>query len=324
MSAAGPEVSVVVASHRRPVRLRWLLNALEDQTLPPERWELVVCDDSGHAEIDRLLRGHPLARRGTMRVLRLPSGAAAARARNAGWRMARAPLVAFTGDDCRPASGWLEALARRGRRSPGAVLQGATRPDPEEEHLLHAAVHARSQRIDPPTLCGQVCNVAYPRELLERLGGFDERLSEPAADLALRARAAAAEWAAVPDAVVCHAVHTMSLPGAVANAWRRRELPATLSRHPELRRELQGRVLWRASHAWLPVAGAGLALARSRRSALPALLALPWAISALPPRGASLRGRARAMSELPGRLVLDAAEVTALAWGSIRHRTLLL
>ena len=35
-------VSVVVASHARHLRLRWLLNAFEEQTLAPERWEVVV------------------------------------------------------------------------------------------------------------------------------------------------------------------------------------------------------------------------------------------------------------------------------------------
>ena len=39
---SSPEISVVVASHDRPLRLRWLLNALEEQTLERDRWEIVV------------------------------------------------------------------------------------------------------------------------------------------------------------------------------------------------------------------------------------------------------------------------------------------
>ena len=36
MQPKQPEIAVVVPSHDRPVRLRWLLNALEEQTLPRE------------------------------------------------------------------------------------------------------------------------------------------------------------------------------------------------------------------------------------------------------------------------------------------------
>ena len=40
-----PDVSVVVPSHARRLRLRWLLNALEEQTLAPERFEVIVVHD---------------------------------------------------------------------------------------------------------------------------------------------------------------------------------------------------------------------------------------------------------------------------------------
>ena len=40
-----PEIAVVVASHDRPLRLRWLLEALADQTLARYRFEVVVAHD---------------------------------------------------------------------------------------------------------------------------------------------------------------------------------------------------------------------------------------------------------------------------------------
>ena len=67
-----PEISVVVASHDRPVRLRWLLNALEEQTLDPARWEVVVGHDSAGPETAELLATHPLARSGRLRHVALP------------------------------------------------------------------------------------------------------------------------------------------------------------------------------------------------------------------------------------------------------------
>ena len=62
-----PRLSVVVPSHDRPLRLRWLLNALEEQTLPRDRWEIVVAHDSVGPETDELLSMHPLAQDGTLR-----------------------------------------------------------------------------------------------------------------------------------------------------------------------------------------------------------------------------------------------------------------
>ena len=45
MTPDGPDLTVAVASHERPLRLRWLLNALEEQTLERARFEVVVCHD---------------------------------------------------------------------------------------------------------------------------------------------------------------------------------------------------------------------------------------------------------------------------------------
>jgi len=55
-----PEIAVVVPSHDRALRLRWLLNALEEQTLPRERWELIVAHDSSTPETAALLAAHPV------------------------------------------------------------------------------------------------------------------------------------------------------------------------------------------------------------------------------------------------------------------------
>src|SRR5205814_4172614 len=96
------------------------------------------------------------------------------RQRNLGWRAAAGQLIAFTDDDCRPEPEWLERLVEAAGRSPGEIVQGATRPDALERNVL-AAPHVRTMSIDPVGPYAQTCNIVYPRELLERLGGFDEQ-----------------------------------------------------------------------------------------------------------------------------------------------------
>jgi len=76
----------------------------------------------------------------------------------------------------------------------------------------------------------------------------------------------------------------------------------------------------------LALAGLGLAAAGRRPSAalLAPAAALPWAAYSLPAYGTGRRGRARAVSELPGRAIVDLAEMAALARGSARYRSPLL
>jgi glycosyltransferase involved in cell wall biosynthesis len=319
-----PEIAVVVPSHDRPVRLLWLLNALEEQTLARERFEVVVAHDSAGSKTAQALRDHPLAGAGVLRDVAFSSRRSPAALRNAAWRAARAPLVAFTDDDCRPAPDWLERLLDAARRHPGAIVQGATRPDPDEIMLVHHAPHARTLTVQPPVPWAQTSNILYPREVLERVGGFDEGFPHAAGedtDLAQRAIAAGAEYTGEAAAVTYHAVHATSLPALLRSVWRWQAVPLVVKAHPHLRRDLPLRVFWKTRHARLVLALGGLALARRGWAAV---LVLPWAWEALPSYGAGPRGYARAISELPGRALVDLVEIAALVRGSVRHRTFLL
>src|SRR3954452_3482097 len=102
-----PRVTVVAATHNRARRLEALLASLAEQTIGTEAFEVVIVDDASQddtpAVLERALAG-PL----DLRVLRQAEGGGQAAARNAGWRAATAPVVAFTDDDCVCARDWLE------------------------------------------------------------------------------------------------------------------------------------------------------------------------------------------------------------------------
>jgi GT2 family glycosyltransferase len=318
-----PSVSVVVASHARPLRLRWLLNALEEQSLPRERWELLVVHAYDQATLERFVLDHPLAAAGTLRLVGPPEGGGVpARQRNAGWRAARGELVAFTDDDCRPEPDWLESLVAEAERSPGTVVQGATRPDPLE-HDVFAAPHVHTLEVDPPGRFAQTCNILYERELIERLGGFDERaVVGEDIDLSVRAREAGARLLGAPAAVVYHSVEAHTLPGFVRRNLRWRHLAYVVARHPSLRRQCAAGVFWKASHLRVLLALAGVVAAR--RAPVLALLAVPYLMPELARRGGRPQDVAVAAAEVPGRAVNELAEVIAMAAGSVRHRTFLL
>ena len=300
-------IAVCVATHGRPIRLRWLLNALEEQTT--RDFEVVVAHDAGpDSETERLLREHPVV----TRHVTFSGEHGPAIKRNAAWRASSAPYVAFTDDDCRPPEDWVERAIAAAR--PGAIVQGRTRPDPDEAFLLRAP-HARSVWVDPPTASAQTCNIVYPRDLLERASGFDDRAFPAWAaedtDLAWRT---GAPIVPAPEVLTFHCVEPISFGRALRNAWRWRSLPKLVARNPGLRRHMTLRVFWKRRHALLLLA----ALTRHP------LAAAAYAIDALPSYGTGPRGLVRAASELPGQAAIDAVEVAGLALGSVRHRTLFL
>lgn len=321
-----PSIAVVVATRDRPVRLRWLLNALQEQTLPPADFEVVIANDGRSPSTRRVLEQHPL--RGTHRLMAVaapPGQVHPGAMRNLAWRRSSAPIIAFTDDDCRPASDWVERALSASRAHPGAIVQGTTLPDPDEAIVGEAAPWVRTLDVSPPSPWTETCNIAYPRQLLEQLGGFDDqmRVGEDT-DLGMRALAAGARLMAEPRMLCYHAVEEQSLAQAVLRSARWRDLALLARRHPQVRRHMWGRIWWKPEHAALATAAVGAVGARWRWPAC--LLTLPWLRLALTRRGYGHHPRAlvRSLSELPGRALIDGAEMAALIRGSVRYRALLL
>jgi glycosyltransferase involved in cell wall biosynthesis len=306
------------------VRLRWLLNALAEQTVAPEDLEVIVAHDAGASETQHLLAEHPLALTGHLRALAFAPGSVGPSAkRDAGWRAARAPLILFTDDDCRPPPDWVARARAAARAHPGNIIQGATRSDPDEADVLRGAPWAHTVIVEPPTVWAQTCNIVYPRELLERIDGFDHALGVGEdTDLARRAIRTGAQLVADPELLTYHAVLPAGLPGALRSLGRWGDMALLIKRHPDLRRHVFAGIWWKAEHAALAAAVTGTVLGRRQRRS--ALLAVPWVAMAMRHRGYGPRGLLRSLSELPGRAAIDAVETAVLAAGSVRHRTVLL
>lgn len=324
--AVDPLVTIVVPSHRRPERLTTLLDALAGQTLPRERWELVVVHTYEPADATRLLDQHELGRAGVLRSLAVdPGSARATLQRNIGWRSGRGRLVAFTDDDCRPEPVWLEHMVARALDYPGAIVQGTTRPDPREADAF-ASVHVRTIWVESPGRDTQTCNILYERALLERIGGFDERFPAPAGedvDLALRAQAVGAILVGARDAIVYHAVEALSLREKIAHDRKWEHLAYLVKRHPSFRaQQCVFGIWWKREHLAAVLALAALAAAPRRRWALAGLW--PYYMAERRRHGTSVEGRLRAIREMPAHWLVELAEIGRFARGSVRYRTVVL
>jgi histidinol-phosphate phosphatase family protein len=156
-----------------------LLSALGDGVGPAPGRVLVVDD--------RRDRSRPLAVPGWVEVV--PGRAAGpAAARNLGWRRTTAEWVAFLDDDVVPPVGWLADLARDLEGLPGdvAASQGQVRvPMPEGRRATDWERNVRGLE----TARWATADMAYRRDVLSRVGGFDERFPRAYredADLGLR------------------------------------------------------------------------------------------------------------------------------------------
>ena len=322
--------SVVVATRNRADRLHRLVDALvaQDDGGP---FEVVIADDASDddtvATAARLAGIHAATL--PVRVVRLWRQAGPAAARNRGWRAARASCIAFTDDDCVPQPGWLHALVAGLERAD--VAQGRTVPDPRQAE--RRGPFSRTLEVTAETGYYETANIAYRRQVLERVGGFDERFRYPTGedtDLAWRARDAGARTTFVPEAVVYHDVRPSSFLTHLRDLrrWDGVVLAATL--HPELRDLFHRRWWWRGSHPPALLAGVGTgmavaAVARRRwwRLVPAAALVAPYARYRLriEPLAGGPRRRAAA---IPAALLADLGEVGVLARSSLRYRTLLL
>jgi glycosyltransferase involved in cell wall biosynthesis len=311
-------VSVVVPTRDRSQMLETLLESLGRQTLDPSRFEVVVVDDGSTDGTPALLQRVAGEVRYDLRVVR-HSGSGPASARNRGWRHASAPLIAFTDDDCVATPTWLQQMVESAKNRPGAIVQGATEVDPAE--APRAGPFSRTLEIKEPGPFYATCNMLYARELLERLGGFDETFPLPGGedtDLGWRARKSGADYVFVREAVIQHAVVQLGPVGKLRWVLHWSDTMQVLRRHPGLRSNFTWGIFWKRSHALLVLAIAGAVLSRRLRPA--ALLALPYL--------RMLRARCiiegYSLGYVPYLAVYDLAELLAAARGSARYRVLVL
>ncbi|HWJ43965.1 MAG TPA: glycosyltransferase family A protein [Gaiellaceae bacterium] len=152
---------LVVATVDRVDELDHLLESLEAQT--HREFRLIVADQNGDARVADVLARHPSLR---VELLQAPRGLS--RARNAALGLLQADVVAFPDDDCIYPRDLLERVAAR-----LAGLDGVTGREPW--WTTQAAALTRDNLWNRAISF----TLFLRRELVERVGPFDERLGLP-------------------------------------------------------------------------------------------------------------------------------------------------
>ena len=174
--SATPFVSVIIPVYNDTERLARTLTALEAQTYPTDRYEVVVVDNASKESPQAVVDAAPHA------TLTSESKTGSYAARNQGLRVARGDWLAFTDADCLPAPAWLEAGVGKLREIGGrGIVAGYTNrfasdPDRPTATELYEIVTIPDPRPRAEKEGWAITgNLFTHREVFEAVGTFDER-----------------------------------------------------------------------------------------------------------------------------------------------------
>ncbi len=197
-----PLVSVVVCTHNGQRTLEECLARLDKLTYPD--YEVIVVNDGSSDASATIARAHDA-------TLIQTEHRGLGNARNRGIAVARGEIVAFLDDDAYPDADWLHYVAAQLRAGGHAGVGGPNIP-PEDDGFLaecvaaapggpiHVLVSDREAEHVPG------CNMAFRRDVLKEVGGFDERFEVAGddVDLCWRLQKAGRTLAFSAGAVVMH------------------------------------------------------------------------------------------------------------------------
>ena len=213
MSAHSVDFSVIVPTCNRPRQLEICLSALAALCYAVDRFEVIVVDDGSTVPV-----GDAMALFGGRLNLSVISqkNAGPAAARNHGVKHAKGAWLAFTDDDCLPNADWLQTLARRLEKWPNCVVGGRTvngLRDNQYSAMSQIIVDVvyRYYNVRPEqALFFATNNLAMPRELFQKIGGFNEAFTTSEdRDLCDRCICSDIQMIYSPESVVSHR-HSLS------------------------------------------------------------------------------------------------------------------
>ncbi len=174
------KISIILCTRDRAKDLQETLRSLDGVAIPGGLGcELLLVDNASADDTPQVIEAARMTRM-NVRRLREPK-AGQSRARNRGLAEAQGEIIVFTDDDLRYPSDWLEAMSRPLREGKLDAVTGAMRLAPHLERSWMGPMH-RLWLAAPPEegakFAGNLvgANMAFRREVLSRVPGFDPEL----------------------------------------------------------------------------------------------------------------------------------------------------
>lgn len=229
-----PQISIVIPTYQRLPLLTKCLEALSQQTLPGGSFEIIVVDDGNQPTTAGAI-AHFGQRTGIdTRYLGQPQRRGPAAARNRGWQAAKAPIVAFTDDDCLPEPNWLKAALARFDQGATVVTGQLWMPLPDRptHHDRTAAFLETAEFITANCFC--------LRSALAQVGGFEEAFDiawREDSDLQFKLMQAGYTIQKCPEAVIIHPLREAPWYASLRDERKNRYDALLFKRHPALFRQ---------------------------------------------------------------------------------------
>lgn len=181
-----PLISVIICTYNRADRLLLALEALTEQTLPSEAFEVLVVDNRSTDNTSTICQSFQERFANFKYVYESTQGLS--KARNTGWQTSQSPYIAYLDDDAIPCEGWVEAILtvfKTVQPTPVSIggpiypLWEIPRPDwvtPGMETLFTMLDAGDTPRWFDENEYPWGANVIYRRDALEKAGGFCEQL----------------------------------------------------------------------------------------------------------------------------------------------------
>jgi GT2 family glycosyltransferase len=197
-----PRISVVVCSFNGSRTIGETLAALENVNYSD--YEIIVIDDGSTDQTSVIARNYDV------RLIRTENNGLSA-ARNLGMNEATGEIVAYLDDDAYPDPHWLTYLASAFMRTEHVGIGGPNIAPPEEDVIARCVANAPGGPVHV-LLSDEVaehipgCNMAYRRERLMAIGGFDPQFRVAGDDVDVCWRLQERGWTLgfAPTAVVWH------------------------------------------------------------------------------------------------------------------------
>ena len=229
-----PRISVIIPTYQRPELLRKCLDALAQQTLPPEQFEVLVVDDGDEPQTALAVRRAVQETGLAIRYLAQPVRRGPAAARNRGWRVALSSLIAFTDDDCIPDSNWLKAALAGFDRGASVLTGQLTMPLP-----ANPTAHDRTTAL-LETAEFITANLFCRRSALEAVGGFDEAFDSAwreDSELQFKLLRIGIPITPCPEAVIVHPMRPAPWYAPLRDERKNRYDALLYRKHPDLFRQ---------------------------------------------------------------------------------------
>lgn len=294
------------------------MGALDHQTLPFDKWELVLVDDGSDERTARDLDDIAASSSCRARVHHLADNGRPARARNIGWKSVSAEYIAFTDDDCEPSPDWLAAGLRQLQSDDNiGIVQGRTaRPEGADDYPYTCFTVVREVLEPSPWFEG--CNLFFRRQALEEASGFDEAFGYYFEETSLGWTVVDRGWdrAWSDDALVYHELADRPWRWHLRFHYLERNIVRICTRHPSMRRSFWRPWAVKRENAMFALALSGTLAGIRWRPALVA--AVPYLLWLFPPGQRKMGPRAAGhqvsvhLVSLVGKLAVGTRERTFL------------